>query len=341
MGAATDNPVLVEVWRGSLMESNHRGAFVVTDCAGRSVLALGDVDRPIYPRSTVKPIQAIPLITTGTASAYGLTASELAVACSSHSGEPMHVAAVRAMLGKAGLDESDLRCGAHPPLSADAAETLAACGGRPTPIHNNCSGKHAGMLMVSLHMDWRLDSYTSVDHPLQLHIKSLIETFCETALTVDACALDGCTAPAWSMPLRSLALGFARFGKPDDLPSELADACRELREDCTHFPLMTAGTGRLCTKVLNAFGEEVYVKGGAEGVYAGALPAAGLGFALKIDDGALRAAELLLVRLLGKLLPDAQTALQKLFPTWLRNWRGLTVGEMRSAPALMQALTQS
>jgi len=251
------------------------------------------------------------------------------------------VAAVRAMLGKAGLDESDLRCGAHPPLSADAAEALAASGGRPTPLCNNCSGKHAAMLLVTQHMDWRLDGYTSADHPLQLHIKSVIEALCQTPLSIERCAVDGCTVPTWAMPLKALARGYAHFAKPDDLPPDIADACRELRENCAHFPIMVGGTGRLCSRVLSTFGEEVCVKSGAEGIYAGALPGLGVGFAMKIDDGARRASELLLIQLLATLMPDARDTLRKLLPTSLRNWRGLTVGEMRPAPALTKALAEA
>lgn len=336
--AAMNNPVLVETTRGRLIESWHHGAFLAVDTSGRTLLALGDVERAIYPRSATKPFQALPVITTGAASAYGLTASELAIACASHSGEPIHVATVRAMLGKAGLDESALRCGAHAPLSEDAFEALAACGGIPTPLCNNCSGKHAGMLLVCEHMHWPLDSYTSADHPLQLHIKSLIEQLCDTKLDIDTCAVDGCSAPTWAMPLHALALGFARFGKPDNLTPDLADACRELREDCAHFPIMIAGTGRLATKVLSAFGEDIFIKAGAEGVYAGCLPGAGVGFALKIDDGARRAAELVAVRLLAALLPEAQDKLNTLHPASLHNWRGLTVGQVRPAAALKKAL---
>jgi L-asparaginase II len=338
MSAAMNNPVLVETTRGALVESWHRGAFVVVDATGRRLFAQGDVERPAYPRSAIKPFQAIPLIVTGAASAYGLTPSELAIACASHSGEPIHVAAVRAMLGKAGLDESALRCGAHAPLSADAFEALVACGGIPTPLCNNCSGKHAGMLLACEHKGWPLESYTSVDHPLQIQIKALIEQLCETRLDIDACAVDGCSAPTWAMPLQALALGFARYGKPDALPPELADACRELREDCTHFPVMIAGTGRLSTKILSAFGEEIFIKGGAEGVYAGCLPHAGVGFAVKIDDGSRRAAELVSVKLLAKLLPEAEKTLTKLHPVALRNWRGLIVGEVRPAAGLKTAL---
>jgi L-asparaginase II len=337
MVGAANNPVLVDVWRGKLVESQHRGAFIAVDAAGRVALSLGEVDRPTYPRSAIKPFQAIPLITTGAASAYGLTPSELAIACASHSGEPIHVATVRAMLGKAGLDESALRCGAHAPLSVDAAEALAASGGRSTPLCNNCSGKHAGMLLVSQHMNWRMDSYTSVDHPLQAYIKALIEQFCGTKLDVDACAVDGCSTPTWAMPLKAIAFGFARFGKPDELPADVGDACREFREDCAHFPVIAAGTGRLATKVLSAYGEEIFIKAGAEGVYAGAIPGTGLGFAVKIDDGARRAAELVAIQLLVKLLPGSRATLSKLYSPSVHNWRGLKVGELRPAAALRDA----
>jgi L-asparaginase II len=338
MGAAMNNPILVETTRGSLIESWHHGAFAAVDASGRTLCAVGDIERPLYPRSAIKPFQAIPLITTGAASAYGLTASELAIACGSHAGEPIHVATVRAILGKAGLDESALRCGAHAPFNMDAFETLAACGGVPSPLHNNCSGKHAGMLLVCEHMRWPLDNYTSIDHPLQLHIGRLTEQLCETALDIDSCGVDGCSAPTWALPLHALALGFARFGKPEDLAPDIADACRELREDCAHFPMMAAGTGRLATKVLSAFGEEIFIKTGAEGVCAGCLPGTGVGFALKIDDGARRAAEQVTVQLLAHLAPGAESRLNRLHSTGLRNWRGLTVGEVRPTDAFKKAL---
>src|SRR5215210_6853486 len=140
------NPVLVEVMRGALTESRHRGAVAVVDADGATVLALGDVIRPVYPRSAVKPLQALPLIENGAAERYGFGDEELALACASHGGEAAHVEIAARMLARAGLDESALECGAHWPSHQPSAQALARSGATPSALHNNCSGKHAGFL---------------------------------------------------------------------------------------------------------------------------------------------------------------------------------------------------
>ena len=198
------NPILVEVMRGSLVESRHRGAVAVVDADGATVLALGDVTTPIFPRSAVKALQALPLVETGAADRYGFGDEELALACASHSGEPAHVAGVERMLAKAGLDASALRCGAHWPMSQPAAVALARTGA-PSALHNNCSGKHAGFLCVACAMGVDHADYWRPEHPVQREVRAVLEDFTGAVLAQDRCAIDGCSVPTWAVPLQNLA----------------------------------------------------------------------------------------------------------------------------------------
>ena len=211
-----DNPVLVEVTRGALTESLHRGVIAVADADGRCLLALGHVEHPVFPRSAVKALQAIPLIESGAADAFGLGDEELAIACASHSGEAVHVKAVRSLLSKAGVDETLLACGAHWPLSEGAARDLLSAGRGPRPIHNNCSGKHAGMLATAIHLGLRPQGYERPDHPVQIEIARVISELCEVGLSADQMGIDGCSVPTFALPLEALAKGFARPRGSDD-----------------------------------------------------------------------------------------------------------------------------
>jgi len=304
------------------------------------VLTLGDVDRPVFPRSAVKPLQALPLVESGAADSYGLGAEELALACASHSGEPGHVAVASRMLALAGLDESALRCGAHWPIHQPSVHALVRSGGVARAIHNNCSGKHAGFLCVACALGADREHYLQPAHPVQRAVKEVLEALGETVLSADVCATDGCSAPTWAMPLRALALAFARFGCGANMTAERARAAARLRAACCAHPWHVAGTGRFCTTVMQAFGERVLVKTGAEGVYAAALPQLGFGVAVKCDDGSGRAAEVMLATTLDLLLNnDADSdALRSLVKPTLRNWNGLVVGGLRPAEALSRAL---
>ena len=213
-------PVLVEVTRGGQVESRHRGSVVVVDTDGSLVLALGDADLAILPRSAVKAFQAVPLVASGAADACGFDEEALALACASHSGEPDHVAHVTATLAGFGAGVEDLACGAHWPSGAEASRALAAAGGEPTAAHNNCSGKHTGFLALAHHLGAANGSYTEVDHPVQAEVRSVMEAICAT--TLGPPAVDGCSAPTWPIPLRALATGFARFGTGDGLAADHA-----------------------------------------------------------------------------------------------------------------------
>ena len=330
------NPVLVEVLRGALVESRHRGAVAVVDAAGKTMLALGDVERPVYPRSAVKALQALPLVETGAADRYGLGPEELALACASHSGEPGHVATATRMLKLAGLDTGALKCGAHWPIHQPSAQALARDGGTAGAVHNNCSGKHAGFLCVACALDADRGHYVEPSHPVQRLVKSTLESLTGTVLSQDVCATDGCSVPTWAMPLLALARGFARFGTGVGLTADRAKAATRLRAACAAHPWHVAGTGRFCTEVMQRLGERAFVKTGAEGVYCAALPKQGIGIAVKCDDGSGRAAEVMLAAMLVRFLPASidTLALEQHVRPNLRNWNGIAIGSLRPVAAL-------
>jgi L-asparaginase II len=330
------NPVLVEVERGHRVESCHRGAVAVVDTQGRSQLVLGDATRPIFPRSAVKALQALPLIETGAADHYGLGDEELALAASSHSGEPAHVAGVERMLKRCGLDATALACGIHWPLNQAAAYGLARSGRQPSALHNNCSGKHAGFICVACTTGVPYAGYASATHPVQREVRTIIEGV--TGVALGEAAIDGCSVPTWALPLTNLAHGLARFGTGDRLPPDRAKAAAKLRAACAAKPFYTAGTGRFCTVLMEALRERLYVKAGAEGVLCAALPQQGLGIAVKCEDGAARGAEVIMAALITRFLPLDPADRQRL-DRWvrpvLRNWNGNEVGVLRPVAPLM------
>ena len=330
------NPVMVEALRGALVESRHRGVVAVVDAAGRAVLALGDVERPVYPRSAIKALQALPLIECGAADRYGLGDEELALACASHSGEPGHIETASRMLARAGLDPSALRCGAHWPIHQPSAQALARAGGGASALHNNCSGKHAGFLCAACALDADRETYVEPSHPVQREVKAVLEGLAGAAIGEDACAVDGCSVPTWALPLTALALAFARFGSGQGLAPERAKAAARLRAACATHPWHVAGTGRFCTEIMQRLGARVFVKTGAEGVFCGALPAQGIGIAIKCDDGGGRAADVTMAATLWRLLDtDAdRAALEPFVRPTLRNWNGTVVGALRPTDAI-------
>src|SRR5215467_14497601 len=322
------NPVLVEVIRGPLIESRHRGAVAVSDAEGQSIFTLGDVAAPVFPRSAVKALQAVPLIERGAADRFDLDDEELALACASHSGEAAHVAGVERMLAKAGLLPSDLRCGVHWPI-AQAAAAAVARSGAPSALHNNCSGKHAGFLCVARAIGVEPADYWRPEHPVQRAVRGVIEDFTGASLAETCCAIDGCSVPTWAVPLRNLAHGFAKFGTGRGVSAERTRAAARLRQACAAAPWFVAGTGRFCTEVMQLFGQRVFVKTGAEGVYCAALPEPGLGIAVKCDDGASRAAQAIMAAVIVRFLSltaSERAATERLIEPPLRNWNGFEVG---------------
>lgn len=329
-----ENPVLAEVTRGALVESRHRGSAIVLDADGGVVLAMGEVDRPVFPRSAVKALQALPLLESGAADRYGLTPAEIALAVSSHSGEPAHAETALGMLKKAGRDLDCLECGAHWPMGEAAARALARSGGEPTALNNNCSGKHAGFVCLACGIDEDPRGYVAAGHAVQQAVRGALESVTGAPHRQEEAGTDGCSIPSYAVPLRALALGFARFGTGHGFGPERARAAARIREAAAAHPFMVAGTGRFDTRLMALLGARAFVKTGAEGVYCGALPELGYGIALKCDDGAGRAAEVAMMALVERFLPMSEAekrALSPLRENVLKNWNGIEVGRVRAA----------
>ncbi|MBL8590554.1 MAG: asparaginase [Methylobacteriaceae bacterium] len=331
-------PVLVEATRGGQVESRHRGAVCVADAGGRRVLALGDVDTPVFPRSAVKALQALPLIESGAADKFGLDQAEIALACASHSGKAAHVASAASMLAKAGRSVADLECGAHWPIAEAAQRQLAREGREPTALHNNCSGKHAGFVCLACAEGVDPAGYVEVDHPVQKQVRRVLEETTGARLDPAEAGVDGCSIPTWPIPLAALARAFARFGSGEGFSKTRAQAAERIRIACARHPHMVAGSGRFDTEVMCAFGARAFVKTGAEGVHCAAFPELGLGVAIKCQDGAGRAADVAMAAVIARFLPlDAgeSAALAPRLSPKLVNWRGRQVGDLRATNELM------
>jgi L-asparaginase II len=327
-----NNPVIVEVVRGPIVESRHTGSYALTAADGPLVASAGDIDQPVYPRSAIKAFQAIAVIENGAADRFGFTPEEIALMCSSHGGEPRHVAVAASMLAKCGLGPQDYECGTHWPSREDAAHDLARSGHEPGPIHNNCSGKHAGMLALALTLGVDPCGYTGPGHAVQRAVARVLGDLCDCDIDAAPRAIDGCSVPTWAIPLRNLALGFARFSSGESLGEARRAAARRIIEAVRAHPFMVAGTERFCTMLMERV-PRAFVKTGAEGVYCACVPHAGLGLAIKCDDGAGRAAEVATAAVLASLdvwTNAEQAALAHLTHQPLYNRNRFEVGEVRA-----------
>jgi L-asparaginase II len=338
------NPILVEALRGGIVESAHRGAFAVVDADGRLHSAVGDIELPIFPRSAVKVLQALPLVESGAANRFGLSDEQLALACASHGGEPAHAATAAAMLAQVGLDASALECGTHWPYRDVAQREMAARGERPSALHNNCSGKHAGFVCLGCMMAGDqerrafLSGYVKPDHPVMREVTAALQVSTGFRLEDAAVGTDGCSIPTYAIPLRHLAHAFARIGTGNGLRPGHAAAAKRLRAAVAKAPFMVAGSDRFDTRVMQRLGARVFCKVGAEGVYCAAFPEAGLGVAIKMDDGNnARACEVVMAALIERLLPLDDGDLDfmhRLADAALVNWNGIEVGRLRAAGPL-------
>lgn len=337
--------VLVEVWRGPIIESLHRGHLIALDGEGKTIAGLGDAGTVTFIRSSGKPFQAIPLITTGAADRFGLTEKEIAIACGSHSGEPIHVETAQSILRKIGLNATALKCGVHEPFSADVARDLVKNQQSPDVLQNNCSGKHAGMLALAKHLGAPTENYDSPDNPVQKQILSCVAEFSDMRQEEIAIGIDGCAVPVFGLSVRAMALMYARLvNPPANFNQNVRDACRRIVHAMMSFPEMVGGTkDRLDTELIRAAGGRLISKIGAEGVYTvGVLPCdewpAGIGFALKMEDGddkrARPPAVIEALRQLRVLRDSEIRSLARYSPTPITNRRGETVGEARAAFSL-------
>lgn len=323
------NTFRIESTRGELVESIHSVSLAVTDATGALVASAGDADLVTFWRSAAKPFQAMAMVADGAADAFGLGPDAIALACASHSSEPDQVALARRMLAAIGCTEADLACGPHPPLSASVHESALRSGTELTPAWSNCSGKHSGMLALARHHRWPTDGYERAGHPAQDRILEEVSRWTGVPRESIALGVDGCTTVCFALPLRAMALAYARFGISEE------PAAVRVREAMQRHPELVGGTRRLCTDLMRETGGRIVAKIGAEGVYSAAWPDVGLGLTLKVADGDMRSAQVALLGILARLAvaldsPLPLDALASHAAPVLRNTRKDATGTLRA-----------
>lgn len=324
--------VLVQASRNGFTERVHQGDLAVVDAGGRIVAYAGDPCMTTFMRSAAKPLQAMAVIQTGAADAYGLSDDELAVTCASHSAEPCHVEAVRSILAKAGCSEAMLRCGSHPPGNAKAREALYMSGKRPSEVHSNCSGKHSGMLAICAHMGWPDEDYRLPDHPLQQMLLEHVAFMAGVPVENIPLGVDGCGVVVHALGVASMAYAFARLATGEGLGGPKAAAAARIRTAMRAHPVMVSGTGRICAALNGISGKAMISKGGALGVYCAASADLGVGVSVKIADGNGQAAGVAALEALNQLGAFDAEDLEKLgshHHPQTQNVPGQVVGEVR------------
>lgn len=325
---------MVQLWRGGMLESTHRGHAVICDAAGQMVESWGDPARVIFPRSSCKMLQALPLLETGAAAAAGLSDAHVALSCASHQGAALHVNMARDWLADLGLAEADLRCGSHEPYDRAERDRLIIAHEGPCQLHNNCSGKHSGFLTTVKHLKAGPE-YVELDHPLQRAVKAAFEEV--TGEGSPGFGIDGCSAPNFATSVVGLARAMSAFAAAKEDGSVRDRAMHRLTRSMAAYPDLVAGEGRACTELMRAMGGRVAIKTGAEAVFVAIVPEKKLGIALKIEDGNSRASEAALVALLARIgVLDADHPMaQKRLPAPQMNCRGLRTGELRLAEGFL------
>jgi L-asparaginase II len=331
-GCYPENPVLTRVWRGAWVESQHRGAWVMVDTAGRVLDGAGAFEAPVFARSSVKSLQALPLCESGAADRFGWSDEELALALASHNAESCHVDAVRGLLARLGLSVSDLQCGPQFPGDPAARAALAAAGDAPSALHNNCSGKHAGFLGLAKHLGDPIERYLDVESAGQRLVHDALADMSGVPREELGVSIDGCSAPSFRLPLRALATAIARVTNPGDLPPVRRLACERMARAVAAHPVLLAGRHkRLCTDLVRASSGKLFPKIGGEAVYVLGVRGAECGLAFKIDDGSTRGLHALVLDVIERLGFLDEAALRELEP-WrgrpLCNWAGLDVGRI-------------
>lgn len=322
----------INIERGNRIESRHEVEVAVVDSGGRLLYQVGNPHRKIYARSSMKPIQAIPVVETGAADHYGFCDEELSICTASHNGEPMHTARVWSILIRVGFDENMLQCGTHPPRWHDTLKELILNGKEVTPIYNNCSGKHAGMLATAQYLEEPVETYYLPDHPVQQRILRVVSNICEYPLDDIELGVDGCGVPVHRLPLERLAYGFASMSRPEKLSGKRKYAVRRVTDAMISAPEMVGGTNRFCTDFMNAGNGRFFGKAGAEGVYAIGDKENGIGIAVKVKDGNARAlypAVMEVLLQLDLLTEEQTTRLQDYHQPTLKNARKEVIGQVK------------
>ncbi len=329
------NPVpMAEIWRGSLLESLHLGHAVICDEAGQIVRSWGDPEAVIYPRSSAKMIQALPLITSGAAAKYGLTSEQLALACASHNGAHIHTDRVNSWLAQLGLSDSDFRCGSQEPADLPARDELIKTDNSPCQVHNNCSGKHAGFLTLNQHLGAGSE-YVEIDHPVQQACLTAFEEV--TGMASPTYGIDGCSAPNFATTVHGLARAMGWFASAHERSDRSSEAAAALTSAMASHPDLVAGETRACTNLMRAMGGKVAIKTGAEAVFVAILPEKKLGVAVKIVDGATRASECAIASILVGLgvLEADHPETRKYMNAPLLNRRGIDCGAVRPSAEML------
>ncbi|WP_316013835.1 asparaginase [Roseobacter sp. HKCCA0434] len=320
---------LVELWRGGILESSHRGHAVVARADGEIVAQWGAPEAIVFPRSSCKMLQALPLVESGAAD--GLSEAHLALSCASHQGAHIHVERVAAWLKDMDLGEEALRCGVQFPQDKAEADRVRRTGEPACQYHNNCSGKHAGFLTLNRHLGGG-EEYHEIDHPVQQAVKAAYEEMVEE--TSPGFGIDGCSAPNHASSLHGLARAMAKMADPSGLGRARGAAAERLVAAMKAHPLLVAGEGRACSEMMSALPGRTVIKTGAEAVFVAILPEQGLGIALKIEDGSTRASECAIAAILARLgaADPAHPMIAKRLTPPQRNWRGIETGVIRPAP---------
>jgi L-asparaginase II len=336
--------VLVKVSRGGLVESLHRGHIAVVNSKGELLYANGNPQEVVYARSSMKPLQAIPIVETGAAEHFHFDHADLSLTCASHNGEDQHTNRVLSILERAELTFADLQCGIHNPRWQETYEALIKAGGEVTAIYNNCSGKHSGMLATAKHMNESTADYYKIDHPVQQRIIEAISDLTEVPKEEIEIGIDGCGVPVHGIPLQNLALGFAKMADPSSLPVKRQEAIHKITTAMMEAPEMVGGTDRFCSDFMHVLDGRMFGKAGAEGVYCIGDKETGIGIAIKIEDGNGRATSPVAVEVLSQLglLGEKQKEqLSSYHYPQLKNCRKETIGELKPSFTLGHALMHS
>ena len=322
--------LIAKKYHGEIVDLYHYGHITVTDIDGKILWRMGDPNHVVYTRSSAKPMQAIPFVESGAVDKYGITEKELAVMCASHCAEDCHTEAVASILKKAGLDESYLQCGTHYPLAAYMENKFKAEGITPTPIHSNCSGKHAGMLITAKIRGESLDDYYLPSHPLQVLITETIAEMCEYPADKIILGIDGCGVPVHAMPMYKFAQGCAKLSKPETLTPEREKTVRRIISAMTSYPEMVGGTGKITSELMQAFGDRLFCKSGASALFMVGLKGKGIGIVMKMEDGNANTVPLVILETLvqiGVITADEARSLPGYMDMLSRNHKKEVIGK--------------
>ncbi len=326
------NPILIDVLRGGFVESAHRGAVHVVDDSGQEIFSVGDVKRLVFPRSAIKIMQALPMVEAGAVERFGLSDKQLSLICASHGGEVLHTEMAASILTDIGAAIGDLQCGAHMPVYRPAEHEMVKAGQEATALHNNCSGKHAGMLAYAQHVGFEMAGYINLEHPIQVEIAKVMSELTEFDLSSAPCGIDGCSLPTWAAPLTAWAHAFAKMSRGRGLGAVRAEAVIKLQAAVMAEPFYVAGSKRYCTRIMSELSLPIFVKLGAEGVFCASLPEHGIGIVVKCDDGSARGAEMMLsatLKAIGVLKGDDLAVIERFLLKNMKNWNGFEVGNIK------------